>query len=195
MGARRDDMSISERMQIAAAALAPEPTRGTITALARAHGVSRQTVYTLAATARQALRSSLLPQPHGPHPADAVIAIDRNRLQRAVVVLTEAGVSQRALTRCLAELLDTLRSPAWVNTTLAQLVLGVPALSPASSGTTTPIACPFGYPHCSIQDRLRDGWLSRCRSIPLSDTSSESALAAHGKVGIFAGRPKKVHYG
>lgn len=121
MGARRDDMSISERMQIAAAALAPERTRGTITALARDHGVSRQTVYTLAATARQALRSSLVPLPHGPHPADAVIAIDRNRLQRAVVVLTEAGVSQRALTRCLAELLDTTRSPAGVNATLARL--------------------------------------------------------------------------
>ena len=121
MGARRDDMSIAQRMQIAMTALAPDRPHGTITALAATHGVSRQTIYALAAHAAALLATGLAPQPHGPHPTAPLIRVDRNRLRRASVVLTQAGVSQRDLSACLEEVLDTPRSPAWVNATLTAL--------------------------------------------------------------------------
>ena len=121
MGARRDDMSSSQRMQIALAALAPNRPHGTITRLARQHDLTRQTIYTLAASAQRLLSAALTPRPPGPPPPDLPIRVDRNRLRRTSLVLAEVGVSQRDIGICLAEALDTPRSPAWVNTTLAHL--------------------------------------------------------------------------
>jgi hypothetical protein len=114
-------MSISERMQIAVAALAPDRPHGMITALATTHAVSRQTVYALAARAVAALATGMAPQPYGPQPTEPLIRVDRNRLRRATVRLTAAGVSQRDLCACLDEVLDTSRSPAWVHATLERL--------------------------------------------------------------------------
>jgi hypothetical protein len=121
MGARRDDMSGSQRTQIALAALAPNRLHGTITRLARQHGLTRQTIYTLAASAQRLLTSALTPQPPGPQPPDLPIRVDGNRLRRTSLVLAEVGVYRRDIGICLAEALDTPRSPAWVNRTLAQL--------------------------------------------------------------------------
>jgi hypothetical protein len=47
--------------------------------------------------------------------------VDRNRLVRGTVVLTEEGVSQRGVSVCLGELLDTTMSPSWVNVELAKV--------------------------------------------------------------------------
>jgi hypothetical protein len=47
--------------------------------------------------------------------------VDRNRLVRGTVVLTEKGVSQRGVSFCLEELLDTRVSPSWVNVELAKV--------------------------------------------------------------------------
>src|SRR5262245_41880337 len=95
MCARRDDMPVQHRMQLALAVLAPQRPHGTISHLARTAGVSRQTIYALAAKAQQLLRCGLAPGSHGPALPTHTIQVDPNRLRRASLVLTEVGVSQR----------------------------------------------------------------------------------------------------
>lgn len=122
MGARRDhDLTVSQRADIAIKVLAPDRPYGRITELAREHEVSRPTIYTIAVAGKQALLAGLEPGPHGPHPEAALIRVDRNRLVRGSVVLSEVGVSQRDVQVCLGELLDTPMSPSWVNAELAKV--------------------------------------------------------------------------
>jgi hypothetical protein len=121
MGTRRNDITGMERAQIAIQVLPPYRPHGLVTALAQTHGVSRQTIYTIAATAKTCLEAKMQPGPHGPCPAEKDVRVDRNRLKRSTLVLTEAGVSQRDISLCLHEMLDTRLSPAWVNGQLSQL--------------------------------------------------------------------------
>ena len=120
MGTRRDDIPASQRAQIALEALSPYRPRGTISRLARKNSVSRQAIYDMAAAGKAVLETYLTPGPHGPQPSETTIRVDRDRLVRGSVKLTEAGVSQRDVSECLAELLDTRVSPSWVNAELAQ---------------------------------------------------------------------------
>lgn len=120
MGKRRDDIPGSERAQMVLMALSPDRSYRTITRLAREHGVSRQTVYALAAAGRTVLEQQLTPGRHGPCPLTHVVRVDRNRLVRGSLVLTEAGVSERDVATCLAELLDSEVSASWVNAELAR---------------------------------------------------------------------------
>jgi hypothetical protein len=89
--------------------------------LAKKHGLSRQSIYAIAAIGEQVLEAGLQPLPHGPQAAEKEVWVDRNRLVRSVVALTEVGVSQRDIAFCLGEMLDTAVSPSWVNGELAQL--------------------------------------------------------------------------
>jgi len=120
VGARRDDITSSQRAQIAIEVLSPCRSWGTVSRLAEAYKVSRQAVYEIAATGNRVLVTGLAPGPHGPQAAEKVIWVDRNRLVRGTVALTEAGVSQRDVSFCLEELLDTVLSPSWVNVELAK---------------------------------------------------------------------------
>jgi hypothetical protein len=92
-----------------------------VTELAQTYAVSRKTVYDIATKGQQVLQEGLKPGRHGPHFGERTIRIDRNRLVRGSVVLTEVGVSQRDITLCLEELLDTPLSSSWVNVQLAQV--------------------------------------------------------------------------
>ena len=131
MGARRDDISAAVRMQIGVTMLAPNRARGEASRMAREHGVSRRTLYDIAAKTKAILLKGLQPGRHGPacawphadrpQPAETVIGVDRNRLVRGALVLTDAGVSQRDVQGCLAEMLDTTVSLGWVNARLAEL--------------------------------------------------------------------------
>jgi hypothetical protein len=94
---------------------------GKVNELAQTYAVSRKTIYDIAAKGEQVLLAGLQPGPHGPHVSEKVIRVDRNRLVRGSVVLTEVGVSQRNVTVCLSELLDTELSSSWVNGELAQV--------------------------------------------------------------------------
>jgi hypothetical protein len=89
--------------------------------LAEQYSISRQTIYDIADAGEQVLTAGLKPGPHGPQPKEKAIRVDRNRLTRGVVVLAEAGVSQRDTAGCLAEMLDTRLSPGWVNGELAKM--------------------------------------------------------------------------
>jgi hypothetical protein len=121
VGIRRDDITSSQRAQIAIEVLSPHRLWGTVSSLADKHEISRQTVYEIAATGNRVLVAGMKPMPHGPPPTEKVVWVDRNRLVRGMVALTEAGVSQRDVSFCLEELLDTTLSPSWVNAELAQV--------------------------------------------------------------------------
>ena len=121
MGRRRDDIASQARAQIAIRVLSPHRPRGEICDLASEHGVSRQTIYEIAKAGRQVLETHLVAGRHGPQPAEKAIWVDRNRLVRSSVVLTRVGVSQRDISVCLDELLDTDLSPSWVNGQLARI--------------------------------------------------------------------------
>lgn len=120
MGARRDNITGMDRAQIAIDVLPSYRPYGLVVELARMYRVSRQTIYTIAAAGKGILEVEMQPGPHGPHPPERNIQVDRNRLERSTVVLTEVGVSQRDIGFCLGEMLDTPMSPGWVNAELAQ---------------------------------------------------------------------------
>lgn len=121
MGARRDDIPVMDRMQIGISVLSSQRTWGAITQFAQKYKLSRQAVYAMGTQVQQVLLNGLKPGPHGPHPAERVIPVDRNRLVRSVLTLTDVGVSQRDIEFVLDELLDTPVSASWVNQQLAQL--------------------------------------------------------------------------
>lgn len=121
MGTRRNDISREERAQISIEVLASKRKRGKVTEMAESYEVSRKTIYDIAKKGRAVLVAGQEPGPHGPQPAEKQIKVDRNRLVRGSVVLTAAGVSQRDVTECLAELLDTAPSPSWVNAVLSEV--------------------------------------------------------------------------
>ena len=121
MGTRRDDITGMERAQIAIQVLPAYRPRGLVTQLAQKHRVSRQTIYTIAATGKAWLEAKMQPGPHGPCPLEKEVRVDRHRLERSTLVLTEVGVSQRDIGFCLQEMLDTRLSAAWVNMELVFL--------------------------------------------------------------------------
>jgi hypothetical protein len=121
VGARRNDIASTPRAQIAIEVLSPHRPWGTVTRLAQEYDLSRQTIYDIAAAGERVLTMGLMPGPHGPHPAEETIRVDRNRLLRGCAVLTGAGVSQRDVAVCLEELLDTRLSPSWVTGELAKV--------------------------------------------------------------------------
>ncbi|MFN8459904.1 MAG: hypothetical protein U0401_35530 [Anaerolineae bacterium] len=120
MGIRRDDITSEQRVQIALTVLAAGRSYGRVKQLTQSYGVSRQTIYKIAAKGEAVLRQGLQPGPHGPHRDRKTIRVDVNRLKRGSVVLTEVGVSQRDVGVCLAELLDTKPSLGWVNRVLEE---------------------------------------------------------------------------
>ena len=120
MGTRRDDITGMERAQIAIQIMPPNRPHGLVVKLANSHRVSRQTIYKIAAAGKALLETDLQPGRHGPNPIEKEVRVDRNRLGRSTVVLTEVGVSQRDIGFCLQEMLDTHRSTGWVNAELSR---------------------------------------------------------------------------
>lgn len=121
MAPRRDDIVAEERAQIAIEMLSPERRRGRATQLAENYGLSRQSLYDIAAKGLKILQQKMQPGPHGPQPGGTTVQVTKNRLRRGVLCLSEHGVSQRDTTICLDALLDTTVSPSWVNGELAKL--------------------------------------------------------------------------
>jgi hypothetical protein len=77
VGARRDDITGTERAQIAIAVLHDDRDWGTVTDFAAEYAISRQTVYEIAAAGEQVLIDGLEPGPHGPQPREKTIYVDR----------------------------------------------------------------------------------------------------------------------
>ena len=121
MGARRDNITGMERAQIAIEVMPENRPYGTVIRLAREHGVARQTIYKIAEAGKALLCQGMGPGRHGKTVEEKVVWANKDRIERAVVVLTRFGVSQRDIPICLEEMLDTSRSSSWIN---AQLVQG-----------------------------------------------------------------------
>jgi len=121
VGIRRNDITSEQRAQIALAMLTKGRSSETVKALRDSYRVSRQTLYELAAKGRQVLAQGLQPGGYGPQSVEKTVRVEANRLRRGSVVLTAAGVSQRDVSACLAELLDTKPSVGWVNGVLSQV--------------------------------------------------------------------------
>lgn len=93
---------------------------GKVSQLAERYTVSRQTIYTIAARGKALLDQQMAPGPHGASIGGNLVRVDRERVERSTLILTQFGVSQRDIPLCLAELLDTPLSAGWVNGQLAQ---------------------------------------------------------------------------
>jgi len=137
MGTRRDDITGMERAQIAIQVLPANRPHGLVTKLADSHRVSRQTIYQIAAAGKALLETDLQPGRHGPYPAEKDVRVDRNRLGRSTVVLTEVGVSQRDIGFCLQEMLDTHLSAGWVNAELSRREMMAAAVNASWQPTAT----------------------------------------------------------
>jgi hypothetical protein len=120
VGARKDDITGNQRAQIAMEMLASYRPYGKVRQLAEKYTVSRQTIYTIAASGKALLDEWMAPGPHGARVGGNIVRVDRERVERSTVILTRFGVSQRDIPLCLAELLDTQLSSSWVNGQLAQ---------------------------------------------------------------------------
>ena len=120
MGARKDDITGSERAQIAMEMLPSYRPYGKVSELAKQYQVSRQTIYTLGRGGKALLEQAMEPGPHGAQACAQVVRVDAQRVERSTVILTRYGVSQRDIGLCLEELLDTRLSSSWVNGQLAQ---------------------------------------------------------------------------
>jgi hypothetical protein len=121
MGSRRDDIPAVDRMQMGITVLSSQREWGAITQFAQKYHLSRQSIYALGAQVKRVLLNGLKPGPHGSHSVEPMIPVDRNRLGRSALVLTDVGVSQRDIEFVLDEMLDTTVSPSWVNQELAKL--------------------------------------------------------------------------
>ena len=95
MGSRRDDIPVVDRMQMGITVLSSQRDWGAISQFAQKYALSRQAVYAIGAQVKRVLLNHLQPGPHGPHPAAPVIRVDRNRLLRSALVLTDVGEPTR----------------------------------------------------------------------------------------------------
>ena len=120
MGTRRDNITGMERAQIAIEVMPDNRPYGTVIRLAREYGVARQTIYNISEAGKALLAQGMDPGRHGKMVEEKVVEVNKERVERAVVVLTRFGVSQRDLPICLEEMLDTSRSSSWINAQVAQ---------------------------------------------------------------------------
>lgn len=121
MAARRDDIVSADRVQIAIAMMSPDRRRGSVSRMAEMYDLSRQALYDIGAKGKAVLRQALTPERHGAQAREAAVLVTKARLQRSVLTLSEVGVSQRDVTQCVAEMLDTRISLGWVNRELSSL--------------------------------------------------------------------------
>lgn len=120
MGARKDHITGIERAQIAMEMLPENRPHGKVTELAKCYQVSRQTIYSLADKGKVLLEEGMEPGPHGAQVQPQMVRVDRERIERGMVVLTGCGVSQRDIPLCMEAMLDTHLSASWINSELAQ---------------------------------------------------------------------------
>jgi hypothetical protein len=125
MAFRREDITVEERVGIVVAILADGGPPGLVSALARRYGVSRQTLYELAARGASGLVAALAPRPAGRPALGRPVVVDRNRLERAVVTLTVVGhASLEGVRGCLEEVLGVRRSTGYLSEVLDRAAAG-----------------------------------------------------------------------
>ena len=85
MAARRDDIVVTDRAQIAIEMMSPHRPLGRATQLAQAYNLSRQGVYDIAGKGLDILLQALHPGQHGPRPREQQVKVTKNHLRRSVL--------------------------------------------------------------------------------------------------------------
>jgi len=114
-------LDVSIRVELALTMLNPGRMWGEATALAEKYQVSRKFLYELQAKARSVLEQVFAPQAPGPKPDSEVLVVDRDLLQRAILVLTTAVPgTTRGIQLALEVLFGQTRSVGFIHQTLQQ---------------------------------------------------------------------------
>jgi hypothetical protein len=128
---RLEHITTAERADLACLLLTYAGQYGLVTHLAGALGTSRQFLYRLRDTARDALEQALAARPVGRPGVDQRLHVDRVSIERSVLVLSQvAHASVRGIQECLTEILGLERSVGWIEGVLqdaAQRAQGVVA--------------------------------------------------------------------
>jgi len=202
MGNRRDDITGTQRTQIALACLAATGKRdGTIQQVAQAHGISRQSVHYIVRRAGAVLPAALEPGPHGPTPLSHQLDVTRGHLRRSVMVLLDCRVPERLMPYCLEQLLAHRPSLGWVSGQVRDLARRAAQVNEAwtpsvGEGLAADELFSHGQPNLLVvgNDSLfiyaltrqptRDGDTWAC---VLWDTPTTHQLARDGGTGLGAG--------
>jgi len=117
---RLDELDLSSRIKLALEMLQPIPERkwGRATELARTYNVSRDLLYQFRDRAEAALKVALAPGQPGPPPQEDVLVIDRDFIQRAIVILPLLKGTVRDIQQGLALLFKVQRSTGHISETL-----------------------------------------------------------------------------
>jgi hypothetical protein len=108
---------LSDRLFATAVVAIPRKERyGAVTWTADGLAITRQTVYNISRAILRRLAAPAMPvRPPMATPLPPAAGVSHNELARAALTLLfPGGVTLRPMTRCLDELLDTSRSPAWL---------------------------------------------------------------------------------
>ena len=118
---RLSHLDLSTRFRIAVQMLDPSRPWGLVTDLAKEYGVSRKFLYQQRDKAGSVLLATLAAKAPGRKPASAMLAVDREHLQRSIVTLATAMPgSIRNIQTCLELVLATHRSIGFISQTLQQ---------------------------------------------------------------------------
>ncbi len=89
---RLSHLDLSTRFHIAVQMLDPSRPWGSVTALAKEYGVSRKFLYQQRDKAGSVLLTTLAAKAPGRKPASAMLAVDKDHLQRSIVTLATSVV-------------------------------------------------------------------------------------------------------
>ena len=117
---RRSDVDLSTRRELAMEMLRPIPERrwGRVTELARSLGVSRTFLYHLRDQAWQILTEGLAPGKPGPQAEEEALRIDKEAIDRAIVVQPMLKGTVRDIQQGLRLLMGVERSVGYISQTL-----------------------------------------------------------------------------
>jgi len=125
---QRDDITIEERLRVVTRMMSEPARYGLASQLAREHGLSRQSLYTMLQRGRDALTDSLLPRSAGRPPLSLPLVLDKNRLDRSIATFTTAGhATLEGVQVCLEEAFDLRRSSGYISGVLDQAGVGAHA--------------------------------------------------------------------
>lgn len=125
---QKEHITVEQRVHIVTSIISQPRPYGLVTKLARESDLSRQSIYDMLKHGREALRDGLLPGTPGRPLRTPELAIDRNRIDRAIVTLTVAGhASIEGVQICLGELFEVHRSTGYISGVLGRATVGAHA--------------------------------------------------------------------
>ena len=199
-----EHITLAERVALGCSCVMLAGEYGLITGLAQEYGTSRQCLYDLRDRARVALEQALGPGRPGRPPVEQRLVVDRQTVERAVLVLHQVvHGSVRGIQECLAEILETDRSVGAMQGILSATAERARALAPVPSQPLVAVADELfaaGQPVLAVVDHAsglvaalepatgRDETTWGCTSLDLAARGvAIGSLTADGALGLAAG--------